>query len=192
MFAGEMDAPAQKVLKYVYIKMLRAQFDPREGKLRKGDILVVDEAKAMRWVYRAKIAKPSSEQEFTEFSRRHARSMGGSRLRRQPLALPAEGESPFEYVEAGTPEHDVLDTDNQNFGEPESADDQARGSNLGDQLENADVADEDDDDDETHDRDYDPNAPVQGNYTSRISSGPGDTTEGPTPKPAGRRARSRG
>lgn len=176
MYAGNMPAnPAQQETKFVYIKMVRAQFNNRYGKLRKGDVLIVPESVAMRWVYAAKIAKPSSQEEYDDFSRRTRRSMQGSRLRNQPLALPAEGESPFEYVEQDSPQWDEMTGDDE--GEDP-------GLNLGDELQNA------GNDDEVHDEDFDPDAEQPGVYNARMERGPGEEPEEPSGQSGrGRRAR---
>lgn len=105
MRAREMTPLPRKTFNYVYVKMLRAQADAVEGKLRKGDVLVLEEEKATRWVFRARIAAPATREEFEKFQATMRRTRAGSmRLARQPMSLPMPDENPFEYVEQDTPE----------------------------------------------------------------------------------------
>lgn len=180
----EMRQPVRRQIKYVYVKMLRAQVDSREGKLSKGDVLVLDEEKAMRWVYRARIARPSTREEYDNFTSKMRRTSAGSRrLKNQPMLAPREGENPFEYVDQQSPEWDNAEAENQEHmsGEWEDAahstEDQEEATSLAGQLESFALdtsPGDEDEDDETYDEGYDPNAEQAGVYDQSVDRGPGE------------------
>lgn len=169
----EMSAPRRRPMKYVYVKMTRAQVDSKEGKLVRGDVLILDEEKAMRWVYRARIARPSTAAEYEQFQNTMRRTNAGSRrLRNQPMVAPPPEENPFEYVD----QDNNPGMDDEDEFENSSVNDD---DSLGAQLDAAAVTDEDEDDDsgpvsEIFDPGYDPAAQNQGVYGESITRGPGE------------------
>jgi hypothetical protein len=99
--------------RYVYVKMLTGQADAQEGKLVKGQILVVPEDKASRWVYRSRIARPASKEEYDKYQRRmSAASRTGQGVRRRPVrGMSIPDENPFEYVVPESHEWDDADAE---------------------------------------------------------------------------------
>lgn len=201
---GEIARPDRGApVRYVYVKMLEDQADTQEGKLVKGQVLVIPHDKATRWVYRARIARPASKEEFDKFQERMeriaSRSGGGVRRRRRGVSFPEE--DPFSYVEPETPEWGEAEADNEDM-EPEDRPEVRlvgaggrRSDNLSDRLSNInqDAAEESEEEsDEEEDSEFP--SPVtsepeqeSGHYTDRIESGPGQT-----PESARARARARG
>src|SRR5690242_14895256 len=94
---GRLEAPPAREIKYVYVKMLRNQADTQEGKVSKGDVLILDEEKASRWCFRSRVARPATEAEYQRYIERKAREEHrlnpGNRRRR--MSIPDE--NPFTY-----------------------------------------------------------------------------------------------
>lgn len=110
-YRPQVMAPQQRqAVKLVYVRMIRAQVDSVEGKLSKNDVLILDEDKAMRWVYRAGIAVPATQDQYEAFQDQFRRTRNGSRrLRNQRLAVPRPENNPFTYVSEDDPEFETAD-----------------------------------------------------------------------------------
>lgn len=151
------EAPAPTT-RYVYIKMVTAQVDTEEGKLRRGDVLMVPEDKAQRWCWRARIAVPATPEEYKRFREKFIRSHNGSvampaNMRRNFMDIPED--SGFSYADDDDPSnasaHDDSRSKRRKSGEmsPQEAD-QAE-HDLAQELMAAtrdDLADADDEEDE--------------------------------------------
>ncbi|TXH18666.1 MAG: hypothetical protein E6R03_01780 [Hyphomicrobiaceae bacterium] len=88
---GELLKPAPAtVQRYVYVRMIAPQVDAVEGKLQSGDVVTIPEDKALRWVYRARIAVPATRKEYLEYANRAGINRKGFVIPEKPV---------FEYVE---------------------------------------------------------------------------------------------
>lgn len=152
------EAPAPTT-RYVYIKMVTAQADTEEGKLRRGDVLMVPEDKAQRWCWRARIAVPATPAEYQRFREKFIRSRNGSfalpgNMRRNLMDIPEE--SGFSYVDDSDPSnaeaHDDVRTKRRK-GELSPQEAEQAEYDLAQQLMEAESESEDDDDEEEEDDD---------------------------------------
>lgn len=127
---GELLRPAPTVVeRYVYVKMITSQVDAQQGKLQAGDIVTIPEAKALRWVYRARIAVPATRKEYLEYASRAGTDRKGFVIPEKPA---------FEYVEPEIPEAPTA-TSVKDKGAEQVAD--AGEPTIADKLENLTVED---------------------------------------------------
>lgn len=193
---GELQPIARGApIRYVYVKMLTDQADTQEGKVLRGQILVIPEDKATRWVYRSRIARPASKDEYDNFQRKMAsasRTGQGIRRRRSPAMVFPE-QNPFQYVEETAPEwNDALadnaEADPNDRGEVRLVGAGGRGDNTDDNLSvrlgsvNREALDDSDDEDGDDESEYpgddeEEREPQVGHYRDAITSGPGQEAE---------------
>lgn len=127
---GELLKPAPvAVERYVYVRMIRANVDATVGKLKVGDIVTLPESKAIRWVYRARIAVPATRDEYLAYTKTAGSDRKGFLIPESPA---------FEYVEPDYTPQEA--TSSAEVGEPAVAN-PLNDSTLADKLDNLTVED---------------------------------------------------
>lgn len=170
---GTLRQRAQQNVRYVYLEMLEAQADTQEGKLQRGDQVIVPEDKALRWVYRSRIAKPSTREKYDDFMDERGRRRGAVRPRRRMRDIPDEPE--FAFVDEQSPEWGEAEANREQDSRRLTSQGGGDEHNLADDLTLMDNEEESDDSGEVTDM-------SPGVYDARMESGPGE----------GRRPRLRG
>lgn len=153
---GELLRPAPTVVeRYVYVRMITSQVDTKEGKLQAGDVVTIPEAKALRWVYRARIAVPATRKEYLDYASRAGVNRKGFVIPEKPA---------FEYVEPEIPEAPTATS--ADSGAKQVAD--AAEPTIAEKLENLTV------EDAAAPEERHPDAPRQhpGVFNQAITSGP--------------------
>lgn len=152
---GELLQPAPTTVeRYVYVRMITTQVDAKEGKLKAGDVITIPEAKALRWVYRARVAVPATRKEYLEYAGRAGADRKGFVIPEKPT---------FEYVE---PEYTAPTATSADSGAKQVAD--AAEPTIAEKLENLTV------EDAAAPEERHPDAPRQhpGVFNQAITSGP--------------------